>query len=257
MHRMIPTNGTTLNVHLEGSGTPLVLLHGWPHTWRVWQPLIPLLAGRRVIAPDLRGLGDSAPSEAGLDAATGVLDVLGLLDALGIEQAEVAAIDASVTTAFLLAAGHPGRVGRLTLMEGLLPGGFPVPPWWFGFHAIPGLAEAVVAGSEAEYLGFFLTAGSYRGVPADIRDAFVAAYTGRDRLRRGFGFYRAANVVTGRLTVPTLAIGGSVIGERLHQQLTPLADDLRGVVLDRCAHLVPIDRPDALARLLTGSPALT
>src|SRR4051812_1838536 len=115
MHRMIPTNGTTLNVHLEGSGTPLVLLHGWPHTWRVWQPLIPLLAGRRVIAPDLRGLGDSAPTEAGLDAATGVLDVLGLLDALGIEQAEVAAIDASVTTAFLLAAGHPGRVGRLTL----------------------------------------------------------------------------------------------------------------------------------------------
>jgi hypothetical protein len=48
-----------------------------------------------------------------------------------------------------------------------------------------------------------------------------------------------------------VAIGGSVVGDRLHRQLEPLADaGLRGVVLDRCAHLVPIDRPDALAALV-------
>jgi hypothetical protein len=66
-----------------------------------------------------------------------------------------------------------------------------------------------------------------------------------------FGFYRAVNAIEGRLAVPTVAIGGSVVGDRLHRQLEPLADaGLRGVVLDRCAHLVPIDRPDAPAALV-------
>ena len=253
---LIATNGTRLNVHITGDGPPVVLLHGWPHTWRLWQPLLPLLTGRRIIAPDLRGLGDSAPADDGFDAATGAADIIGLLDALGIAAAEVAAIDASVPTAFLLGARHPDRITRLVLMEGTLPGGFTCPPWWFGFHAVPGLAESVLAGNEAAYLDFFLQSGSHRGLPPEIRDAFVEAYTGSDRLRRGFGYYRvldqnAALVrAAGRLTVPTLALGGSVVGDRLHKQLTPITDNLRGEILDDCAHLVPIDRPDALAARL-------
>ena len=256
---LVATNGTRLNVHVTGDGPPLVLLHGWPHTGRLWQPLLPLLTGRTIIAPDLRGLGDSAPAAGGFDAGTGAADIIGLLDALSFDFAEVAAIDAAVPTAFLLGARHPERITRLVLMEGTLPGGFASPPWWFGFHAVPGLAETVVAGHEAAYLDFFLKSGSYRGVPADIREAFVRAYTGPDRLRRGFGYYRVAaeNAAlvrdAGRLAVPTLALGGSVVGDRLHRQLVPIADDLSGELLDRCAHLVPIDRPDALAARLQPS----
>ncbi|WP_067503952.1 alpha/beta fold hydrolase [Actinoplanes sp. TFC3] len=248
----IETNGTGLEVAIRGQGRPLVLLHGWPHTHRVWEKVS--LPGRMVIAPDLRGIGASDAVDDGFDAGTGAEDVRGLLDALKLPAAEIAAIDAAVPAAFLMAARHPERVTRLVLMEATLPGmagGFETPPWWFGFHAVPGLAESVLDGREPEYLGWFLRTIT----DDDVRAAFVSAYTGRDRLRRGFGFYRAmaANAglirAAGPLRVPTVAIGGDVVGERLHRQLQPLADDLQGVLLERCGHIVPLDRPDALIEL--------
>lgn len=260
--RTIRTNGTELNVALDGAGPPVLLMHGWPHTWQIWRRVLPLLDGRRrVIAPDLRGLGDSDRAADGFDAETGAADMLGLLDALGVEQAEVVALDAGVPAAFLLGVRHPARVRRLVLMEATLPGlpgGFPTPPWWFGFHSAPGLAETVLDGHEAEYLDWFLTAGTFerRGVPPEIRDAFVRAYTGREALRCGFGYYRAAGrnaaaiSAAGRLTVPTLAVGGNTVGDLLHRQLTAVADDLTGELLPGCGHLVPLDRPDAVAELL-------
>ncbi|WP_212999399.1 alpha/beta fold hydrolase [Winogradskya consettensis] len=249
----VATNGTELETTVRGSGPPIVLLHGWPHTRRVWETLD--LPGRTVIAPDLRGLGDSAPADDGFDVATLAEDVLGLLDALGLDRAEIAAIDASVPTAFLLAARHPERVTRLVLMEGTLPGlpgGFETPPWWFGFHAVPSLPSTVLAGREEEYLGWFL-----RSVTDPLlKEAFVRAYSGQERLDAGFGFYRemAHNAelirAAGRLRVPTLAIGGNVVGERLHRQLKPVTDNLLGELLDNCGHIVPLDRPDALSALL-------
>ena len=260
--RRIRTNGTELNVALDGAGVPVLLMHGWPHTWQVWRTVLPLVAGRRrLIAPDLRGLGDSERAAGGFDAVTGAGDMLGLLDALEIGRADVVALDAGVPAAFVLAAAHPDRVRRLVLMEATLPGmpgGFPAPPWWFGFHSVPGLAETVLVGHEDAYLDWFLTAGTYerRGVPADVRDAFVRAYTGREALRCGFGYYRAATEnaaaipATGRLTVPTLALGGNTVGDLLHRQLTPVTDDLTGEIIPRSGHLIPLDRPDAVAETI-------
>ncbi|WP_255620826.1 alpha/beta fold hydrolase [Pseudonocardia sp. DSM 110487] len=257
--RRIRTNGTALNVAVDGDGPAVLLIHGWPHTWQVWSLVVPLLVpGRMVVAPDLRGLGDSARAQSGFDAATGAADMVGVLDALGIDRADVVAIDAGVSAAFLLGTRYPGRVRRLVLMEALLPGlpgGFSTPPWWFGFHAVPGLAETVLEGHEAEYVDWFLESGTHRGrgVPEHVREAFVRAYTGRDALRCGFGYYRAAAQnadavgAAGRLHVPTLAIGGGVIGDRLYRQLQPIADELEGEVVAGSGHLVPLDRPDAVA----------
>jgi pimeloyl-ACP methyl ester carboxylesterase len=240
---MVTAKETPMNPERDPAADPppLVLLHGWPHTSQVWDLVTPLLSGRRrIIAPDLRGA----------DAATGAADILGLLDALDVPRADLAAIDASVPAAFVLGATHPERVRRLTLMEATLPGlpgGFPNPPWWFGFHAVPGLAETVLAGHEREYLEFFLP-----GVPPQIRDAFVRAHS----LRESLTFYRtldqsaAAIRAAGRLTVPTLALGGSVVGDRLHQQLKAVADDLTGEIIEGSGHIIPLDRPDAVASFL-------
>jgi pimeloyl-ACP methyl ester carboxylesterase len=264
--RRVKANGTTLNVAVDGDGPPVLLMHGWPHTWQVWRAVLPLLGGRRrAIAPDLRGIGDSDREESGFDAATGAADMLALLDALGVDRAEVVALDAGVPPAFLLGARHPGRVSRLVLMEAVLPGrpgGFPAPPWWFGFHAVPGLAETVLAGHEGAYLDHFLRSGTYgqRGVPPEIRDAFVRAYTGTEALRCGFGSYREsartaeAVAAAGRLTVPTVALGGNTVGDRLHHQLVPITDDLTGHLIPRAGHLIPLDRPDAIADLLLSRP---
>jgi hypothetical protein len=67
--------------------------------------------------------------------------------------------------------------------DGFLAAG---PPRWLGCHAVPGLAETVLAGHEAAHLDHFLRSGTYhgRGIDPRIRDAFVAAYTGEAGLRR-------------------------------------------------------------------------
>lgn len=264
----IPANGIEINVEVAGEGPAVLLLHGFPHTWRLWSECIPPLAAHfRVIAPDLRGLGETARPSDGYDAGTLAADAEALLDALGEPTAAVVGIDAGTPPAFLLAMRRPERVRRLVVMESLLgrlPGAEDFlaggPPWWFGFHAVPGLAETVLIGHEAEYVDWFLDAGTRgRGVPREIRDHFVAAYTGRDALRGAFAHYRAmpesarqiaATVANGRLTVPTLAVGAHPVGDTLARQLAPVADDLRAHVVEDCGHIIPLDRPEVLVPLL-------
>ncbi|WP_329587494.1 alpha/beta hydrolase [Kitasatospora sp. NBC_01250] len=268
--RRLTANGIEVNVAVCGTGPTLLLLHGFPHTWRLWSDIMDPLATRyRVIAPDLRGLGESTRAADGYDAENLAADAEGVLAALGARDAAVVGIDAGAAPAFLLAMRRPRRVRRLVLIEALLgrlPGaeGFLAggQPWWFGFHAVPGLAETVLLGHEAEYVDWFLTTGlQAREIRTDIRDAFVSAYTGADSLRCAFEHYRAmpasarqieSAVAHGRLTVPALAVGAHPVGAALHRQLQPVADDLTGHVIPECGHIIPLDRPDALVELLTG-----
>ncbi|MFF5107294.1 alpha/beta fold hydrolase [Streptomyces sp. NPDC000134] len=267
--RRVPVDGVELNVALAGSGPAVLLLHGFPHTWEVWTDVMAGLSGRhRVIAPDLRGFGESGPAATGYDAGTLAEDAAALLTALGEDSAAVVGIDAGAAPAFLLALRRPRLVRRLVVMESLL-GGLPGaeefltdgPPWWFGFHAAaPGLAETVLEGHEAAYVDWFLSTGTLgEGVRPALRDAFVRAYTGRPALSRAFAYYRALPesaaqieraVASARLTVPTLALGARPVGAALERQLRPVADDLTGHVIEDCGHIVPLHRPRALLALL-------
>ncbi|WP_305784454.1 alpha/beta fold hydrolase [Symbioplanes lichenis] len=237
----------------------MLLMHGFPHTWQVWSRVMPVLAEtRRVIAPDLRGLGGTTRADDGYDAGSLAEDARALLDALGVARAEVVALDLGVPPAVLLACRYPERVGRLVVMEAML-GSAGFTPWWFGFHQVPGLAEEVLAGHEAEYLDFFWRAGTYdgKGLDADVRGAFLAAYSGKESLRCAFAHYRAMSVTNDQLgaelpdlSVPVTAIGARPVGDILHRQLQPHAADLAGHVFPECGHIIPLDRPDALLGLL-------
>lgn len=265
---MPSVNGIEINVAEAGAGPAVLLLHGFPHTWRLWTEIIgPLSEHHRVIAPDLRGLGASTRAADGYDAATLAADAESLLAALGVTSAAVVGIDAGAAPAFLLAMRRPELVRRLVLMEALLgrlPGAEQFlaagPPWWFGFHAVPGLAETVLTGHEAEYIDWFLRSGTQaQKVRPEIRDAFVAAYTGTDALRCAFSHYRAlptsarqiaAAVATSRLEMPTMAIGSHPVGPALAGQLRPIADNLEEHLIRDCGHIIPLDRPEALLALL-------
>lgn len=60
LHRTIQANGARFHVVETGEGEPILLLHGWPEFWLTWEPVMQRLADRfRLIAPDLRGFGDS------------------------------------------------------------------------------------------------------------------------------------------------------------------------------------------------------
>ncbi|MCW4457669.1 alpha/beta fold hydrolase [Microbacterium sp. MPKO10] len=253
-----------INTAVIGDGPPIILLHGFPHTWRIWAPIIERLCGtRRVIAPDLRGFGESSHAVDGYDAAALANDIEKLTDALGVASAPVIAIDASVAPAFLFAHQHPERVEGLVLMEGTLgklPGAEKFfssgPPWWFGFHAVPGLAETVLAGNESSYVDWFLASGTRgAGVPDAIRASLHAAFARRDGLRGPLAYYRAlpesaeqlvVAAAAAKLTVPTLAIGAETVGSALADQLRPIAVDLTEALIEDSGHIIPIDQPDAL-----------
>lgn len=266
--RRVTANGVDLNVALAGEGPAVLLLHGFPHTWQLWTDVLDGLAGQyRVIAPDLRGTGASTRATEGYDAGTLATDAEALLDALGENSAAVVGIDAGTPPALLLAMRRPDLVRQLVVMESLLgrlPGAEEFlshgAPWWFGFHAVPGLAETVLTGHEAEYIDWFLRTGSLgEGVDPAVRDAFVHAYTGAGALRCAFSYYRALPASAeqiqeaahaGRLTVPTMAIGARPVGRALERQLRPLADHLVGHIIDDCGHIIPLHRPKRLLSLL-------
>lgn len=268
----VDVNGITLEFTDSGTGPAVLLVHGFPHTRDLWHDVAPALArDRRVIALDTRGIGGSTRIETGYDVITLAADLHGLLDTLQLEHADVVAIDAGGPPAFVLAVQHPDRVRRLVLMEstlGVLPGAEDFfragAPWWFGFHQAPALAESVLVGHEGEYLDFFLRSGTWSGAGIDpeVRDAFVAAYSGTESLRCAFTYYRAMPksseqlaILTRdrRLTVPTLAVGARPVGRALHRQLEPLTDDLQGEIIEECGHIIPLDRPDALVPMLRTS----
>jgi pimeloyl-ACP methyl ester carboxylesterase len=119
--RRIPGDGVTLAVLDEGEGQPVVLLHGFPDSSHVWRHQVPALvgAGMRVIAPDLRGFGESDKPEAVEEYALrrSIADVVAVLDALGIERAHVVAHDWGAGVAWALAAFVPARVERLVAMS--------------------------------------------------------------------------------------------------------------------------------------------
>src|SRR5438309_4949450 len=117
----VHVNELDLNVVDEGTGRPVVLLHGWPESSRLWSAQVPPLAaaGYRAIAPDLRGFGQSdRPEGVGHYAgAHAVIDVIQLLDSLGIERAHVVGHDFGAALAWAIAAFFPDRVDHLVVMS--------------------------------------------------------------------------------------------------------------------------------------------
>lgn len=116
-HRILPVNGIEMHVAECGEGRPVVLCHGFPGLWFSWRHQLDALAaaGYRVIAPDMRGYGrTSVPSDvAAYDRAHTVADMVGLLDALGLEQAVFAGHDFGAHLVWDLPAWVPGRVSAL------------------------------------------------------------------------------------------------------------------------------------------------
>ncbi len=269
----VQVNGIRVSVRRSGSGEPIVLLHGFPHTKELWRNVEPLLiaGGHQVIAPDLRGLGDSERARTGFEAQNQAKDQVRLLDALAVDAAHVVGFDVGAAVAFALATQHSDRVRSLTIMEAIV-GGLPGAeeffraggPWWFGFHQAPGgLAEDIVAGSEDRYIRYFLESRARTHLPDDLAKRFIQAYTGRDNLRAAFEHYRAmpSNAKTnsswaehGRLNLPVAAVT-STVGGLLARQLAPFADDLEEHLLPDSGHVVPLDAPQEVAEILLATAA--
>ena len=115
--------GIRLHHVQSGVGPVVVLLHGWPQTWRAWRHVMPLLATtHHVIAVDLPGLGASECPLGGFGKRSLARDVHDLLAQLGHRPLALVGHDLGAAVAYAFAKQFPQDVGKLILMDDPLPG---------------------------------------------------------------------------------------------------------------------------------------
>jgi len=272
-HLTLQLSRLALHVVTAGTGSPVVLLHGWPQTWHEWRKLMPLLAARhRLIVPDLPGLGDSGRPDGSYAKKRLALDLLEMCERLQLDRFHLVGHDWGGPTAFALACASPATVATLTILDVTLPGIGPDISqggrrWHHAFHVTPELPEALVTGRERDYLGWFYREFSWRRdaiAPADV-DEYVRCYSRPGALAAGFAYYRAlpedqadnrAILESGfRLPMPVLALGGARTeargrGQEPLESMRLMAPDVRGGVVPDCGHFMPEEQPELLAARL-------
>ncbi|WP_327394019.1 alpha/beta fold hydrolase [Streptomyces phaeochromogenes] len=272
--RLVEVNGLRLHAVTGGDGPALLLIGGWPQTWYAWREVMPALARRHtVVAVDSRGAGLSDKPDDGYDAGTLSADLVALMAALGHDRFDVVGHDIGTWTGYALAADQPERVGRLAILEAVIPGLTPSPPffgpaaanlklWQFGFNRLTDLNEELVRGRERLFFGyqFAKKAATPDAIPAYAVDVYVDAITADPRaLRASFAYYRALDETIAqneqrsktRLMLPVLALGGALwSGASAAQTMRLAADDVTGVVLDDCGHYPAEEQPTRFVEIL-------
>ncbi len=251
-------SGLRLRYRCAGDeGPTTLLLHGWPETGHAWRRVLPTLAasGYVVVAPDLRGAGDSDKPTAGYEAAVRMEDVRELVAALGLAEDPVYVVghgDAGAEAASAYAAVHPGEVAGLALLSagpGLPP---PQAGWVGAFHQTPDLPELLIAPQLEAYLRHFFRAWAHD--PDMLAEADLAVYVQAlekpGALRASLAPFRVPTPRPDAHEVPTLLLLGES-DPRL--DLSHLSEDhgkLRVQTILRGGHWLPEERPDPVAAAL-------
>jgi pimeloyl-ACP methyl ester carboxylesterase len=259
--RLAQVNGTTLRYLTAGAGEPVLLLHGFAQTSHMWRPLIAELAKTHlVIAPDLRGFGESAKPDGGYDKKTMAQDVHALAASLGHKRVGVVGHDIGLMVAYAYAAQYPAETERIVLMDAFLPG---VGDWanvfllgdkWH-FHFYGKTPLALVDGRERIYLEHFwndFAADPAHSVFEPDRQFYTEAYAQPGGIQAGFEVFRAfeqdakdlAGFAKTKLPMPMLVLTGEkASGEFLIKQGRLVADHVEGVVIKGSGHWLMDEAP--------------
>jgi len=204
-HLTVKANKAEFHVVRTGRGQPLLLLHGWPEFWMTWEPVMQRLADRfEVIAPDLRGFGDSSKPAGPWGAADHAADMLAVLDALELRTVGIVGHDVGAAVIQSMARLAPDRFVGLFFFDFVYPGigvrmGMPGrlnEIWYQSFHQMD-FAPALLGSSREAcelYFGHILRHWSHRKDTFDaVMDAFVDNFMKPGNLAGGFAYYRAAH----------------------------------------------------------------
>src|SRR3979409_2296668 len=255
-------NGVKRHYLIAGKGDPVVLLHGYAETSHMWLPLIAKLADKHtVIAPDLRGFGDSAAPPDGYTKAALAQDTHALMESLNYDRIRLVGHDIGLMVAYAYAAQYPKEVDRLVLMEAFLPG---VGDWnnvfllrdlWH-FHFFGKTQLALVTGRERIYLDLFwddFAADPNKSVPEKDRELYAKAYAQPGHMAAGMEVFRAfpkdaedfAGFAKTRLKMPLLGLSGEKAGGPfLIEQGKMVADNVEGVLVKDRGHWLMEEAPD-------------
>src|ERR1700757_219341 len=244
MNAYATVNGVKLHYLVAGKGTPVILLHGYAQNSHMWRPLMKELAkAHLVVAPDLRGFGDSAKPESGYDKKTMAQDVHALAQLLGIQKAGMAGHDIGLMVAYAYAAQYPSEVDRLALMDAFIPGVgdttnlFLLKDLWH-FHFYGPTPLALVKGRERIYFEHFwndLAADGRKSVSEADRRFYSRKNAKPGAMKAGMEVFRNfdqdakdnAELAKTKLTMPMLVLGGEKSGgDFLVSQARLVADNV-------------------------------
>ena len=262
----IDSNGVALDVQVEGSGRPVVLVHGWPDTKRVWAKQVPALvhAGFQVISYDQRGYGASdKPEEVSAYSIRSLAtDLVAILDHLGIEKAHLVGHDWGAVVVWAVAMFAPDRVDHLVPMSVGHPGGLAKrgfdqleKSWYMLLFQFEPVAEQWLTRDDGARLRDWACHPD--------AEAVFAEYVGNGSLTPGLNYYRAnapaASLVGPLLALttiqaPTMGIWSSDDFALLEAQMTASAEFCanawRYERIDGNGHWVQWEAPDRVNGLL-------
>ncbi len=260
--KFVEVNGVKLHYLVAGKGDPVLLLHGFAESSHMWLPLIAKLADKHtVIAPDLRGFGQSSAPADGYTKAAMAQDIHALVKSLHYDRIRLVGHDIGLMVAYAYAAQYPAEVDRIVLMEAFLPG---VGDWnnvfllrdlWH-FHFYGKTPLALVTGRERIYLEHFwndFAADPAKSVSETDRRFYTQEYAKPDHMKAGMEVFRAfpkdaedfAGFARTRLTMPMLVLSGEKAGGPfLIEQGKMVATNVEGVLVKDRGHWLMEEAPD-------------
>jgi pimeloyl-ACP methyl ester carboxylesterase len=281
-HRFVDAGGLRVHVAEAGRGDPIVLLHGWPQHWYAWRRLIPTLAEeRRVICPDLRGLGWTEAPRDGYEKEQLASDLLATLDALELDRVVLVGHDWGGFAGFLACLRAPERFERFLAMSIITPWFRPKPSpstiakAAYQFIIISPLFGRVVVQRVPSFIRTVLRRGAgpdHRWADEELA-TFGDQFRERERATATVGIYRAFQLrelrpmakgryADERLRVPTLLLYGEhdpVIAADSLGAWQDKADDMRVEEIPGAGHFPAEETPDEvltrLSAFLERSPA--
>ncbi|MGI5500299.1 alpha/beta fold hydrolase [Lentzea sp. CA-135723] len=266
-HEFADVDGVKMHYVTGGSGSPVVLLHGWPQTWYGWWPIMPALAERHTVyALDLPGLGDSTGKPKGYDKATLARYVHGLTSELGLEDVSIAGHDLGAAVAFQYASQFPEDTARLGYLDLPLPGPaidartYRSLSWHIAFHSQPQVPEAVVQNDVRDYLKLFYPQVSYQGSafggtstksPFSEQEIDEYARTYDRSLSNGFELYRSLDQdvrdteAARPVQDPTLVMAAEGQAEAIKGTVAPRVPNIVGAVdVPKAGHWLVEENPE-------------
>ena len=260
--RVTDVNGIKMSYLVAGKGDPIVLLHGFGETSHMWRPLIEQLAkNHEVIAPDLRGFGNTSTPDSGYTKKEMAQDVHALVKSLAYPKIRLVGHDIGLMVAYAYAAQYPNEVERLVLMEAFLPG---VGEWnnvfllrdlWH-FHFFGKTPLALVTGRERIYLEHFwndFAADGTKSVSEADRKLYAGEYAKPGHMKAGMEVFKAfptdakdfADFAKAKLQMPLLVLSGEKAGGPfLIEQGKMVANNVEGVLVPASGHWLMEEAPD-------------
>ena len=256
-----PIHYVRLSTPSDGPQATVMLLHGFPQSWRAWRLVADLLVDRyTILLPDLRGFGDSGRPLTGYGTTAVGPDLQAVLDDAGTKRVTLVGHDIGAVVAYFFAAANPDVVDKLAFIEAALPtsdrSSWPA-LWHWPFLMRKDLAEAIVTGNEEAFVRALIY--DYAGRTASLEEGmahYVRQLQVPGGLRSALAWFRegldndTASLqaqLPARLQMPVLALGGGLWGDQPLHMLQEVADDVTGGTISDVGHWIPEEDPEALA----------